>query len=478
MNILMAVGEALPFSKTGGLGDVAYSLSAELVKADNNVAIILPLYKDLEEKYKPHHLMSFKTQMNWRSIDTDIIHVSHEGIDYYFVANDYYFKRNGGIYGYLDDGERYAFLCLATIEFLKRVSFSFDILHVHDWQTAMLPCLLKTIYANDPKLNKIRTILTIHNPLFKGYFSGDSLYDLYGLDKSYYDNGLVRLDNQVSTLKAGIHYADRITTVSPTHAEELLTSEGGKGLEYDLELRRNDFKGIVNGIDYKEFNHARDPYIYSKFTNRNRKSGKRANKVAFCAEFGLNPDLPLFAVVSRLTSQKGLDIIREMVEVLAKTHMASIAIVGSGEKEAEDYFNNLQRRFPNFCTVYIGYNNELAHKVYAASDFFIMPSAFEPCGIGQMIAQRYGSLPIVRRTGGLKDTVIPLVVGCDNVKEANGFGFDEYSPVIGICWTAYILYLYSGKPKVIEKMVLNAMTVDHSWEKSAKEYIELYESCL
>lgn len=477
MEILMATSECLPFSKTGGLGDVSYALSSELAKMDNHVSVIVPFYNELDRKYKVKYLYSIDVKMNWRHIKADILHLVHDNIDYYFVGNDYYFRRNGGLYGYFDDGERFAFFNLAVIEFMKRYSSKIDILHVHDRQTAMLPCLLRTKYEWDEKLGNVKTILTIHNPLFKGYFNPESLYDLYELDYSLYEKGYVRLDNAVSTLKAGIRYANRITTVSPTHAEELLTPEGSKGLWYDLTLRRNDFKGIINGMDYKEFNHCKDPYIYVKFNNRNRKQGKRANKVAFCKEFKLDPEKPIYSVVSRLTDQKGLDLIMAMAEFILSSG-GIFCLLGSGDKWAEDWFNNLYQRYPDTCKIYIGYNNELAHKYYVASDFFIMPSAFEPCGLGQMIAQRYGTLPIVRRTGGLKDSVKPYNFARDNSDVADGFGFDNYSVVDAITVAAQSLILYNYKQREFDRLVLNAITCDHSWRTSALEYVELYKSCL
>lgn len=477
MEILMATSECLPFSKTGGLGDVSYALSSELAKMGNHVSVIVPFYKELDKKYKLKYLYSIDVKMNWRHLKADIMHLVYDDIDYYFVGNDYYFRRNGGLYGYFDDGERFAFFNLAVIEFMKRYPSKFDILHVHDWQTGMLPCLLRTKYDWDAKLGGVKTILTIHNPLFKGYFNPESLYDLYELDYSLYERGYVRLDNQVSTLKAGIRYANRITTVSPTHAEELLTPEGSKGLWYDLTLRRNDFKGIINGMDYKEFNHCKDPYIYVKFNNRNRKQGKRANKVAFCKEFGLDPEKPIYSVVSRLTDQKGLDLVMAMAEFILSSG-GIFCLLGSGDKWAEDWFNGLYQKYPETCKIYIGYNNELAHKYYVASDFFIMPSAFEPCGLGQMIAQRYGTLPIVRRTGGLKDSVKPYNFATDNSDVADGFGFDNYSVVEAITTVAQSLIVYNYKQREFDRLVLNAITCDHSWKTSALEYVELYKSCL
>ena len=269
MNLLMVSSECLPFSKTGGLGDVAYSLSKELVKDGVSVSIATPFYGSIrKEKYNFKSLYKFVVTMNWRKIETEVFHVEYEGIDYYLFKNDHYFNRNNGLYGYYDDGEVFAYFSNAVIEFMKLIPYKFDIVHVHDWQTAMIPCLIKNKFKDEKAFIDIKTVLTIHNPLFKGYFNGDSLYDLYGLDYSLFKEGKVRLENQVSTLKAGIVYSDKITTVSPTHADELKTPEGSKGLWYDLILRQDDFSGILNGMDYKEFDPSKDKIIYLVCTGR------------------------------------------------------------------------------------------------------------------------------------------------------------------------------------------------------------------
>ncbi len=479
MNIVMVTSECYPFSKTGGLGDVAYSLSMEYVKKGEKVAVVSPLYSKINfDKYpKLKKLFSYEVKMNWRYKECEVYHLFYEGIEYFFIKNDYYFNRPGNIYGFYDDGERFAFFALASTLLLKKLPFKVDIAHVHDWQGGMIPCILKTCYHNDPDLKKVRTVLTIHNPLFKGYLGRDSLYDLYNLPTSLYDDGSVRFDDQVSTLKAGIKFADKITTVSPTHAYELTTVEGSKGLWYDLILRQNDFVGILNGMDYTAFDPKKDKTIYKNFTVNNYKTNKKINKEEFCKENNLDPELPLFAVVSRLTDQKGLDLIYAMADFL--THEGgNFAVLGSGERYAEDMFNNLYARNPSHNYVYIGYSEDIAHKLYAASDFFIMPSAFEPCGLGQMIAQRYGSLPLVRRTGGLKDSVICYDAERKNEDIANGFGFDDYSIIDALKCVSSALTTYYYKKDVMDNLVKNALNTDHSWNESAEEYLKLYRLAL
>ena len=288
MNIVMVSSEALPFSKTGGLSDVVFSLSKEFVKLGNNVSIVLPYYENVDytklPKTKPIYELLVK--MNWREYKVGVVHAYFEGIDFYLIKNEYYFKRDG-FYGFFDDGERFAFFQNATIELLRKFVFKVDVVHVHDWQAGMIPCLLKEKYRKDEQLNDIKTVLTIHNPLFKGFFNKDSLFDFYGLDERLYTNGSVRFEEKVSTLKAGIHYADKITTVSPTHAYELTTPEGSKGLWYEMTLRNDDFQGILNGIDSDFFNPKTDKLIVKNYDINTYKTGKRACKVAFCNKYHL-----------------------------------------------------------------------------------------------------------------------------------------------------------------------------------------------
>lgn len=477
MNIIMVASEANPIYKTGGLADVIYALSKQFAKLGHNVSIIVPYYKKNghQEKIKAEPIYSLKVKMNWRHFDFEVYNQEIDGIEYFYIENDQYFSR-GNYYGYYDDGERFAFFSNATIELLKVLPFKVDIVHVHDWQPGMIPCLLKKKYKEDKVLNTIKTVLTIHNPLFKGYVGSSALFDLYGLPYSLYEDGSVQFDNQVSTLKAAIYYSDKISTVSPTHAFELTTPEGSKGLWYELILRKDDFVGILNGMDYGEFNPSNDKLIYKEYDIEDAFTGKHANKVSFLKEHNLDPKMPLFAVVSRLSEQKGLDLMFQMAEFVTNNG-GIFAVLGSGEKYAEDYFNNLIKRNPNHTFVYIGYNDEIAHKLYAASDFFIMPSAFEPCGLGQMIAQRYGSLPIVRRTGGLKDSVEPYKADLYNEKQADGFGFDNYNVIdaISTCATAFMVY---KDKKVLHSLIHNAMKRDNTWKLSAEKYIDLYNKAL
>ena len=477
MKILMVSSEARPFCKTGGLADVVYSLSKELAVLGEDVSIIIPFYDSVRRQLANEPLKkaaSFKTHMSWRKQTVDVYQVERDGINYYLVENQQYFER-GHLYGDFDDGERFGFFTMAVKEFLLTKKMHPNIIHVHDWQAGMLPCLLKVEQDCIKKFSKTKFVFTIHNPAFQGMMPKFTLGDFYNLTDDLFDNGSVRFKDQVSTLKAGIVYSDKITTVSPTHHLELLSPEGGMGLDGILRYREWDFLGILNGIDYLEFNPGEDKQIAMPYTEKNLVSAKKANREALFKEYGLkNTRGPLFSLVTRITWQKGFDIIFPAVEELLNRG-ASIFMLGSGESKYEQRWEDLKRRYPDKLGLYIGYSDSLAHKIYAASDFFIMPSLFEPCGLGQMIAQRYGTLPIVRRTGGLRDSVICF--DGTNEETSNGFGFDAYS-VYEMKRTSHYAYdIYQDK-KLLHRLMKNAMLTNNSWQKSTQEYLKLYKQLI
>lgn len=474
MKVAMICSEANPFVKTGGLADVTYSLSKELVSLGEEVAIILPFYNSIKTKGLD---LEFKgtiaVNMSWRHETSNVYHLVQDGINYYFLENRNYFERDG-IYGFGDDGERFAFYTLAVVETLQLVNFKPDIIHVHDWQPGMLFCYLRE--KNIEFFKNSKFVLSIHNPAFQGILDRYALGDLYNLSDYLFYSGQVEFGGMVSTLKAGIVYADKITTVSPNHRFELLTPEGSMGLNRVLCFREYDFTGILNGIDYVEFNPSKDKYLVKEYGPTNFISGKAANKKELVKKFGLySTEAPLYGLVSRITWQKGMNLVFAAVRELAKAG-ACVVLLGSGEYDYEQEMEKLHREFPNNVGIYIGYNNELAHLVYAGSDFFMMPSLFEPCGLGQMIAQRYGTLPIVRRTGGLRDSVINY--DGHNVDNSNGFGFDVYSEhdMIQTCFYAYDVY--SNHHEDFKKIVKNALLTDNSWLKSVKQYHQLYLSVI
>ena len=476
MKIAMVASESNPLVKTGGLGDVVYSLSKELAKAKEDVSIFLPYYESIKRKQeyssKAHIVASFHVNLSWRYEAADIYELKIDGIKYYLIDNQRYFGRDR-IYGDFDDGERFAFFTIAVIESFQHIGYYPDIIHVHDWQVGMLPCYAKENHIS--YLRNTKYILTIHNPAFQGMMPPRCLEDFYSLPMRLYDEGMVRFQDQLSTLKSAIIYADKITTVSPNHAKELLTPEGSMGLNSVLELRRYDFVGILNGIDVDEFNPNKDKRIKEEYNEKNFIINKENNKQAFMEKLSLkNTNNALFAMVSRLTWQKGMDILFPALEkILSLGH--NVFILGSGEYGYEQHLEYLRSKYPDNMAIYIGYNDDLAHEAYAASDYFLMPSLFEPCGIGQMIAQRYGSLPIVRLTGALYDTVTPY--DGNNIEKASGFGFwnnnaDELSSLID-----YVLYTYFNKD-VKNHLALNAMKIDNSWKKSSEEYLDLYKSII
>ena len=374
MKIAMLASESNPFCKSGGLADVVFALSKELVKGGNEVIVLLPYHGVIKrKKIKTTNKGSYKVKMSWRQQDTTLYETAVDGVKFYFVENDAYFYRDH-LYGYDDDGERFAYFALAAKAALKQLNFKADIVHVHDWQTAMVPCLLKEEKPADPFYKGMKSVLTIHNPAFKGFLDRFFLNDFFNLRDELYDTGKVRLDGLVSTLKAGIVFADKITTVSPTHRNELLTFEHGQGLDRDLELRRYDFFGIANGIDIEEWDPAKDKGIARNFDVETVKEGKKANQKDLLESFHIiNRGGPVYGLVSRLSWQKGIDImINNMRGALAMG--ASLVILGSGEYELEQKCEQLRREYPDTCGIYIGYSNDLAHKIYAGCDFFLMPS--------------------------------------------------------------------------------------------------------
>lgn len=473
MKIAMISSESQPFIKTGGLADVTYSLSRELAICDEEVVVFLPLYASISNLVKENGMFvsNINISMNWRRETGYLFSLKQDGITFYFIESKQYFDREK-VYGYFDDGERFAFFTLACYKAMMEINFKPDIVHTHDWTTGMFPCLIKN--KNDEFYKNTKSVLSIHNPAFLGILDRNSLFDLYGLNPSLFDSGQVRFYDKVSTLKAGIVFSDKILTVSPTHREELLTPEGSKGLDGALRIREYDFRGILNGLDDNAFNPQTDENLDFNYNIRNFVSKKNANKKVLEEGLGLkhHDDKPLFSMVSRITWQKGIDLMFPAVEELVKRG-CNFILLGSGEYDYERKWEELRNRYPDNIALFIGYNEKLAHKIYGSSDFFLMPSLFEPCGLGQMIAQRYGTLPIVRQTGGLKDSVVCF--DGNNGDVANGFGFLNYSieDMIKTCLFGYETY---QNKELLNKLIKNAMKTDHSWRKSVKEYLEIYKN--
>lgn len=475
MNICMVASEALPYCKSGGLADVVYSLSLALKKLKHEVTIVLPYYETIKDHYpNTKKIGSFFVYMSWRKQLAEIYMREEKGLTYYFIGNDFYFERPQ-LYGFDDDGERFAFFQLAFRKLLKFVNLKPDIIHVHDWQSGMIPTLIHEQNYDDPFFQDMRFVLTIHNPAFKGMIDRYYLRNFYDLDDSLYDMGKVRFQGMVSTLKSGIIYADKITTVSPTHRNELLVEESGQGLASVLALRTRDFVGILNGIDTKEWNPKTDPLLARNYTKTTVEEGKHLCQADVLRSFRVHwYNRPVYGIVSRLSWQKGIDLVIHGMRKMLKTG-ANLLILGSGEYEMEKALEDLRREFPETVGIFIGFSNELAHKIYAGSDFFLMPSLFEPCGISQMISERYGTLPIVRKTGGLADTVVGF--NGTNEKIADGIVFNDYNDT-GLSYALEMSEKIYNDQDLYYKLAKNGMSKDWSWKNSAEEYQKLYQELL
>ena len=472
MRVLFAASEAHPFIKTGGLGDVMGALPKSLAKLGVDVRVVIPKYKNIKDelKQKLQFVKWFTVSVGWRNQYCGIFQYQYKGVIYYFIDNEYYFNRDG-LYGYFDDGERFAFFNRAVLEFIKQIDWQPDLINCNDWQTGMVPVLLNLEYKKDEFYSKIKTVFSIHNLLFKGSFSPKVLPELFGYDYMPLVNGSVELDGSVSFLKGGLNYCDQITTVSNTYAEEIKTPQYGEGLDGFLRSKSYYLMGIVNGIDYEEFNPQDDKLIFKNF-NINSIDNKVQNKLSLQRELGLpqKKDTPMIGLISRLTHQKGCDLIVNMIDRLLQRDI-QLVILGTGDYWYEETFKNLQYRYPDKVSANIKFDNTLAHKIYAATDMFLMPSLFEPCGLGQLIALRYGSIPIVREPGGLKDTISPYNqyngVG-------NGFGFKNFNSNELMQIIEYALTIYNDK-NAWNNIIRQAMNSDNSWEKSAMQYKWLYE---
>ena len=475
MKVLFAASEAHPFIKTGGLGDVMGALPKSLINLDIDARVVIPKYKNIKDelKQKLQFIKWFTVSVGWRNQYCGVFQYDHDGVIYYFIDNEYYFNRDG-LYGYFDDGERFAFFNRAVLELIKEIDWQPDLINCNDWQTGMIPVLLNLEYKKDLFYSKIRTIFSIHNLLFKGSFSPNILPELFGYDYMPLANGSVELDGAVSFLKGGLNYCDQITTVSNTYAEEIKTPQYGEGLDGLLRCRSYYLMGIVNGIDYEEFNPQEDKFIFKNFDVETIED-KVKNKLALQKELGLpqKENTPMIGLISRLTHQKGCDLIVNIIDRLLQRDI-QLVILGTGDYWYEETFKNLQYRYPDKVSANIKFDNTLAHKIYAATDMFLMPSLFEPCGLGQLIALRYASIPIVRETGGLKDTITPY--NKYNGK-GNGFGFKNFNSNELMQIVEYALTIYNDE-KAWNNIIRQAMNSDNSWEKSAMQYKLLYEGVI
>lgn len=473
MKILFVASEAVPFAKTGGLADVIGSLPKELKKQGLDVRVILPKYGDIPQAYKEQMqtLTSFDVQMGWRKQYFGVQTLEHEGVTFYFVDNEYYFKRRG-LYGFGDEAERYAFFCRGVVEALPYLDFQPDVIHCHDWQAGMIPVLLKAHYSQLPFFDSIKTMITIHNLKYQGVFAQEQLKELFHLGDDYFTGYMLELHGGASFLKGGLLFADRITTVSPTYAEEIKTPYFGENLDSLLRYRSGQLSGIVNGIDYETLDPMTDPHLVVNY--RDSLIKKQQNKAHLQERLGLPVDanVPVIALVTRLVQQKGLDLIQHVLPELLQLD-AQWVVLGTGEASYEHMFRETASAYADKLSAQILFDEGLARAVYAGSDLFLMPSLFEPCGIGQLIALRYRSIPIVRETGGLKDTVQPYN---EFSGEGTGFTFANYNAHDMLHTVRRAVQMYSSDKEAWQKLHHNVKKCDFSWKKSAQSYISLYKS--
>lgn len=477
--VLFAASEAVPFIKTGGLADVIGSLPKCFDKEEYDVRVILPKYLCMEEKYKEklNYVTHFYMDLSWRSQYVGILETEYNGIKYYFIDNEYYFsgmKPYGNIY---EDIEKFAFFSKAVLSALPVIGFRPDIIHCHDWQTGLIPVYLKERFSGGDFYRGIKSIMTIHNIQFQGIWDIKTAKDITGLPKEYFTSDKLEAYGSVNYLKGGLVYADAITTVSKSYAQEIKLPYYGEKLDGLIRARDNCLSGIVNGIDYDEYNPATDKFIYTNFTVSNFRKQKIKNKTALQKELGLlvDPKKFVIGIISRLTDQKGFDLIAYVMDELCANDDIELVVLGTGDDKYENMFRHFEWKYNGRVSANIYYSEEMSHKVYASCDAFLMPSKFEPCGLSQLMSLRYGTVPIVRETGGLKDTVEPYN---EFERTGTGFSFANFNAheMLGVIY--YAKGVYQDKKRDWNKIIERGMKKDFSWTASAKQYEDLYEGLL
>lgn len=475
MQIVFASAECAPFVKTGGLGDVAGSLPAALVRAGAEVIVMVPKYATIKDEYKAQmeHFSDFYVSLGWRNEYCGLEKLEHDGVTYMFVDNERYFARDYP-YGFFDDGERFAFFSKAITESLQHLpaGFECDILHCNDWQTALAPLFLREFYQGLPLYDRIKTVFSIHNVAFQGQFSDTVMEDILGVAHIPAAATQLRCDAcSINYMLGALHYADAITTVSPTYAGEIQTPEFGEGLDGVLRERSYALQGILNGIDVAAFDPATDKRIAANYTVDDR-SGKAVCKAKLQEELGLEvrDDRPLMVMVTRLTRQKGMDLVMYALDRILAGGV-QVAVLGTGDRDYEDGLRYFQDKYPGTMAARIEFDPALSQRMYAAADMFLMPSKFEPCGLSQIIAMRYGTLPIVRETGGLKDTVIPYN---EFTGEGTGFSFSNFNGDEMGDAVFRAARLFWDNREAWNQLVTQAMSQDFSWTRSADKYLDLY----
>ena len=471
MKVLFVTSEATPYIKSGGLADVLGSLPKELVKQGVEASVVLPKYRDMKLADTLEFVTSFYIWVSWRREYCGVFKTELDGVTFYFIDNERYFGRPG-LYSYDDDNERFAFFDFAVLEMLSHLNIKPDIMSLHDWQTAMIAPLYKERYGYYDFYRNIKITFTIHNIAYQGKADPRLINDLYGLGDHLYYNGNLRHDNCFNMMKSAILYSDMVTTVSPTYAKEILTDEYGEGLQSILNMKRDNLVGIINGIDYDVNNPEKDPNILHHFNVENWKTEKVKNKLALQREVGLPEDekTPLIGIVTRLTWQKGLDLILPKMEELVGRE-CQVVILGAGERKYEDALAYWGENYPEKVSCNLKYDFGLSCRIYAGCDMFLMPSLFEPCGLSQMMSLRYGTIPVVRETGGLKDSVTPYN---EYEKTGTGFSFAHYSADEMMSVIDYAIKIYNEEEHW-DTIVENAMNEKLDWENSADKYMEVFK---
>ena len=466
MNILFAASEALPYAASGGLADVAGSLPAAITRKGHDCRVVIPLYKGIKPQLRANltYLANITVDVAWRKQYCGIFTSIANGVTYYFIDNEYYFGRDG-LYGFYDDCERFVFFSRAILEMLRYIDFKPDVIHSNDWQTALVPVYYHVFYKYQQGYESIRNVFTIHNIQYQGKYGTEVVNELMGIPM--YHGDLLMYDGCVNMMKGAIETVDKITTVSPSYAWEILDPWYSHGLDRVLVNKQYKLCGFLNGIDYETNNPETDKIIPANFS-ADKPDGKKICKAKLLEELGLQEgDEPVIGIVTRFVSHKGIDLIKYVFEDIVKMG-CKLAVLGSGEKIFEDFFKEMAYRYPDKVSVTIGFIPELARKIYAGADMFLMPSQSEPCGLAQMLSMRYGTIPIVRETGGLRDSVQDCGGG-----DGNGFTFKSYNAhdMLGACQRAYDLY---NRKADWAKLIHKAMMDDFSWDSSAELYIGLF----
>lgn len=478
--ILMVSSECVPFIKTGGLADVVGALPKYFPKDEYDVRVVIPKYLCMKQEYvdKLEYITNFTMEINWEDKYVGIFKAEYDGVTFYFIDNEEQFQ-GGEPYGGMPwDLGKFTYFCRAVLSMLPIIDFKPDIIHCNDWQTGLIPAYLHSWRYPGTIYSDIKTVMTIHNLKFRGIWNIDEMKRITGLNDWYFNYDKFEFYGLGSLLKGGIALADKVTTVSHSYANEICTYEYGEGLDPLLSFRRDegDLVGIVNGIDYDVFDPQTDTSIFANYSASAYKRAKKKNKTELQKQLGLKVDqnIMMIGIVSRLTDQKGMDILSWIMNDLMQDEV-QIVVVGTGEQRFEDTFRYFAHTYSQNVSANICYSEELAHKVYAASDAFLMPSNFEPCGLSQLISMRYGTLPIVRRTGGLRDTVVPYFEDPEN---GTGFAFDWYTSDALLATIRGVEGVFYDDKNTWNEIVKRAMKQDYSWKAAVKEYMDLYDSLI